>query len=108
MELTFLTPWEIVAGTLARFLTEGPDAEEFARIKAQIRAAEIYARDNVDGLARRTGMALAVGLTLDDIRAWPEVLESVTKDEVMAAAREVLLPERAVTGHLMKPEEATE
>jgi zinc protease len=94
--------------TLARFLTEGPDAEEFARIKAQIRAAEIYARDNVDGLARRTGMALAVGLTLDDIRAWPEVLESVTKDEVMAAAREVLLPERAVTGHLMKPEEATE
>lgn len=91
---------------LAGFLNQGPDLAAFARIKTQLRAAEIYARDDVDGLARRYGEALTVGLTVDDVQGWPEVLQSVTPEDVMAAAAEVLDKRRAVTGWLLNEEAA--
>ena len=53
------------------------------------------------GLARDYGAALSVGLTVADVQAWPQVLQSVTPDDVMAAARQVLDRRRAVTGTLM-------
>jgi zinc protease len=86
---------------LARFLETGVTAEELDRIKAQLRAAEIYARDSAGGLARRVGAALTTGLTLDDVEAWPEALQAVTVDDVMATARDVLDRRRAVTGRIM-------
>ena len=86
---------------LARFLDEGIDPEQFERIKAQIRAAEIYALDDVGDLADRYGRALTSGLTVDDVAAWPEVLQAVTPEDVMAAAREVLDNRRSVTGWLV-------
>jgi zinc protease len=92
---------------LAEFLTTGVDAAAFARVKTQIRAANIYARDNVDGLARRYGEALTSGLTIADVQAWPDVLQAVTEEDVMAAARMVLDRNQAVTGWL-QAEEVTE
>ena len=92
---------------VADFLTEGVDAEALSRIKTQIRASDIYGRDNVDGLARRYGEALAIGLTLQDVQDWPDVLQSVTAEDVLAAARDVLDRRNAVTGWLM-PEEAAQ
>jgi predicted Zn-dependent peptidase len=44
---------------LADFLAKGPDAADFERIKTQIRAGEIYARDDVEGLARMYGEELS-------------------------------------------------
>lgn len=92
--------------TLDAFLERGPDPEAFARIKTQIRAQEIYARDSAGGLARRYGEALTTGLTLADVEAWPDVLQSVTAEDVMAAARKVLDRRQAVTGWLVKEEPA--
>lgn len=89
---------------LARFLEDGVDPEQLERIKLQIRAAEIYARDNVDGIANRYGQALTSGLTVEDVQAWPEVLEAVTEDDILAAAREVLDRRASVTGWLMNEE----
>jgi zinc protease len=91
---------------LADFLTAGVDPAAFARIRTQIRAASIYGRDNVDGLARRYGEALTSGLTVADVQAWPDVLQAVTSDDVMAAARDVLNRDRAVTGWLVAEEPA--
>ncbi len=82
---------------LTDFLAEGVDPEQFERIKTQLRAAEIFARDSVDGLARRYGAALASGLTVADVQAWPEVLQSVTPDDVVEAARMVLDRRQSVT-----------
>ncbi len=93
-------------GVLARFLADGVNAEDLARIKAQIRAETIYGDDNTQGLARKYGAALSIGLTVQDIRDWPDILQSVTAEEVMAAAREVLDRKRAVTGWLTAREEA--
>ena len=92
---------------LAEFLEEGVDPEQLARIKSQLRAEQIYADDNVGGLARRYGAALTSGLTVEDIEAWPDVLESVTGEEIVEAARRVFDRQRAVTGWLMKPAQET-
>ena len=93
-------------GVVDKFLQEGVNAEDFARIKAQVRAAEIYGRDNVQGLARQYGAALATGLTVQDVQDWPDILQSVTAEEVMAAARAVFDRDQAVTGWLTTEEAA--
>jgi len=92
---------------LAGFLKTGPDPAELARIKTEIRASQIYGQDNVQGLARRYGAALAVGLQIQDVQGWPTALESVTAEDVMAAAREVLVPAQSVTGYLTPASGAT-
>lgn len=93
---------------LLEFFRTGVDEEHLNRIKMQLRASEVYARDNVDGIANRYGRALATGLTVADEQAWPEILQAVTADEIMAVAREVLRPEASVTGWLMRDDEVTQ
>lgn len=91
---------------IARFLKDGVEPDAFARIKTQIAAENIYARDDVSGLANQYGGALAIGLTIEDVQKWPDVLQAVTVDDVMTAAAEVFDKRNAVTGWLMKNEEA--
>ena len=88
---------------LARFLEDGVDAEALERIKFGLKAQRIYEKDNVQSLAQRYGRALTSGLGLEDVAAWPEILQSVTEEEIMAVARQVLVPERSVTGWLRAP-----
>jgi zinc protease len=89
---------------LADFLKEGIDPAQFERIRTRIRASEIYAQDNTEGLARRYGEALASGFSIEDVQSWPDVLMSVTEEDVMAAARAVFDKRHAVTGYLTRPE----
>ncbi|SLN19691.1 Insulinase (Peptidase family M16) [Roseovarius litorisediminis] len=89
---------------LAGFLETGVDADQLNRIKMQLRASEIYARDDVGDLANRYGAALSVGLTVEDVQAWPDTLEAVTADDIMTVAREVFDRKKAVTGWLTAPE----
>lgn len=86
---------------LEQFLETGPDPAAFERLKMQIRAAEIYALDDVGDLADRYGQALTSGLTIADVQAWPDVLQAVKIDDVMAAARAVFDKRASVTGWLM-------
>ena len=94
--------------TYAAFLKDGVDAEQLDRIKLQLRASEIYARDNVDGIANRYGRALTSGLTVEDVQAWPDILQAVTAEQIIAAAKQVLQPEVSVTGWLMRDEEISQ
>ena len=89
-------------GVLAVFLQTGVDPEMFASLKMQLRASNIYAKDDVEGLARMYGEALASGLTVQDVQDWPDVLDQVTPEDVMAAAHAVLDRKKAVTGWLMR------
>ena len=93
-----------VDAVLAGFLKDGVDIAAFDRIMTQIRASEIYAKDNTQGLARRYGEALTSGLTVADVQAWPQILQAVTPEDVMAAARDVLDRRHAVTGYLTREE----
>ena len=87
----------------AEFLETGVDEEQLERIKLQIRASEVYAQDNVDGIANRYGRALTSGLTIEDVQAWPAILDAVTAEDIMQAAS-LLRREASVTGWLMRPE----
>lgn len=89
---------------VAEFIEEGIDSEQFKRIKMQMRASQIYEEDSVQGIARRYGAALTSGLTLEDIEAWPDILQAVSEDDVMAAAGRVLDRTKSVTGWLQKPQ----
>ncbi len=88
---------------LAAFLDEGVDPEQLERIKTQVRAGEIYAEDSARALADRYGRALTSGLTIADVEVWPGLLEEITGEEIVAAAREVLNRDRAVTGYVTAP-----
>ena len=93
---------------LAAFMERGVDMEQLERIKMQLRASQIYARDNVDGIGQRYGSALAIGLTVQDVQNWPEVLQAVTADDIMQAARDLFREESSVTGWLMRDTEVTQ
>lgn len=98
---------ETIEGDLDRaleeFLKEGVDPAALERIRTQVRAGEIYARDSVENLANSYGKGLSVGLTVTDIDTWDEALSAVTEADVMEAARLVLNRKNAVTGWLTKP-----
>jgi len=88
---------------LEGFLQDGVDADQLERIKMQVRAAQIYARDDVNGLANLYGSALASGLTIKDVQDWPAILSAVTPEDVMEAAHDVFQLKNSVTGYLTPP-----
>ncbi|MEL7130933.1 MAG: pitrilysin family protein [Pseudomonadota bacterium] len=94
---------EAMDATLTQFLEDGVDPEQLERIKYQLRASQIYERDNVDSIARRYGAALSVGLSIEDVQAWPDILQAVTEEDIMDAARKVFDRNASVTGWLTRP-----
>lgn len=92
---------------LADFLQGGVDPDQFDRLKTQLRASLIYQKDDVGELARMYGSAVTAGLSVADVQAWPDALQAVTAEDVIAAARKVLDRRHAVTGWAMagNPEE---
>ncbi len=91
---------------LEAFLEQGIDAGQLARVQTRIRADEIFARDSAQGQARRIGMGLTSGLTLEDVRGWSDALMAVEAEDVMAAAEAILTDRRnAVTGWLTGPDD---
>jgi zinc protease len=93
---------------LTVFVEGGVDPDQLDRIKMQLRASQVYARDNVDGIANRYGRALSTGLTVADVQAWPDILQAVTGEDIIASARDVLRPETSVTGWLMRDDEVSQ
>lgn len=97
-DVTLLDAEAALDRAISEFLEEGVDEAQLARLKTQYRAAGIYAQDNVNGLANAYGRALTSGLTLEDIHAWPDILQSITSDEIIAAATQVFDLNSSVTG----------
>jgi zinc protease len=77
-------------------------AEDLERVKTQLIAGAIYAQDNQATLARWYGGALTTGLSIEDIRSWPDRIRAVTAEQVRAAAQKWLDRKRSVTGYLIK------
>lgn len=77
-------------------------AEDLERVKTQLIAQAIYAQDNQATLARWYGAALTSGLSIDDIRSWPDRIRAVTAEQVRDAAQKWLDKKRSVTGYLIK------
>ena len=92
-------------GEVARLLKDGVTEEEVIDAKRRLVAQAIFARDSLDGPARIVGMALATGQTVEDIEAWPERIEAVTKADVDAAAKALFREKWSTTGWLLPEDE---
>ncbi|MDA5556740.1 M16 family metallopeptidase [Shimia sp. MMG029] len=90
---------------VAEFMAEGVDAAHLDRLKMQLRASQVYERDSVESVANRYGRGLTSGLTIADIQEWPEILQSITSEDIMAAAEEVFDLRTSVTGWLLAEEQ---
>ena len=91
---------------IADFIDAPIDPERLKSIQTQLRASEIYAKDNVQGLARRYGAALTQSLTVEDVQAWPDILQAVTAEDIKAVAQQVLgNKDQSVTGWVVASEE---
>ena len=86
---------------IAKLLSDGVTAVELKRAKFSLRAAAVFARDNMFTGARIFGSALMAGLSVAQVEAWPDDVAKVTAEDVMAAARHVFNRKRSVTGWMM-------
>ncbi|MEM7489401.1 MAG: pitrilysin family protein [Pseudomonadota bacterium] len=85
---------------IERLLTEGVDQTQLDRIKAQVRASEIYGLDSLQGRARTYGVAITSGLTVEDVEDWPRALDAVTQADILRVAEDVFDMNTSVTGYL--------
>lgn len=88
---------KLLADVVAEGVTEG----ELERAKIGYRASAIYERDSIGGTARLFGAALATGLSIADVEAWPERVAAVSLAEVNDAARYIFDIRKSVTGVLL-------
>jgi zinc protease len=99
-------PFPAVEGAIndviADLIKNGVDAGELERAKTRMIADAVYAQDNQAALARWYGTALTTGQTVADVQAWPDLIRSVSAEQVRAAARTWLERRRSVTGYLVK------
>ena len=97
-----------IDAVLADVSEHGVTADELESAKTRMIADAVYAQDNQATLARWYGSALATGLTVEMVQAWPAAIRAVTADAVREAARTWLERRTSVTGYLvnsLKPEE---
>ena len=88
-----------------RTLAEARDAIDdlaIERAKTRLVAETIYSLDSQSSLARIYGSARAIGESLEEVRAWPDEIRAVTRDDLIDAMDAYLIPRRSVTGHLVK------
>ncbi len=98
----FATVEQVIDGVIADLATNPVRAEDLERVKTQLIAEAIYAQDNQATLARWYGGGLTTGLSIEDIRSWPDRIRAVTAEQVRAAAAKWLDKKRSVTGYLIK------
>ncbi|MGA8694276.1 MAG: pitrilysin family protein [Xanthobacteraceae bacterium] len=97
-----------IDGILAEVIANGVSSDELDRAKTRLIAEAVYAEDNQATLARWYGSALAIGQTVEDVRAWPDRVRAVTAEAVQNAARTWLDRRRSVTGYLVKTVQSAE
>ncbi|WP_315744012.1 MULTISPECIES: pitrilysin family protein [unclassified Bradyrhizobium] len=96
----------VVDGVIAELAQNPARAEDLERVKTQLVAEAIYAQDNQATMARWYGGGLTTGLSIEDIRSWPDRIKAVTAEQVRAAAQKWLQKTRSVTGYLVKDNSA--
>ncbi len=93
---------EVIDRVIADVSQNTVRAEDLERAATQLIAEAIYAQDNQATLARWYGAALTTGLSIEDIRSWPDRVRAVTAEQVRDVAKKWLDKKRSVTGYLIK------
>ena len=78
---------------LKLLIKDGITADELSEAKIKLQNQAIFARDSLSGPALIIGYTLVTGSSLDDIETWPAQIETVTAEQVQAAATRLLNPD---------------
>ena len=87
-----------------RVLHEGVTSEEVESAKTRVKAEAVFASDSLYMVANIFGDAFTSGVSVEEVESWFDRIDAVTPEQISAAARSVLRPERAVTGVLLPAE----
>lgn len=93
-----------VEDVLAGILGSGLAAERVEEAKRRMQADAVYSRDSLGAGANILGRAMAIGLAVEEVEAWPERIAAVTPEAAHQALTEVLDANRSVTAHLLPAE----
>ncbi|HET7887385.1 MAG TPA: pitrilysin family protein [Bradyrhizobium sp.] len=100
--VTFAQLEQVIDDVIDDIAQNGIRAEDLERVKTQLIAETVYAQDNQATLARWYGGAMTTGLSIEDIRSWPDRIRAVTADQVRAVVQKWFDKKRSVTGYLIK------
>lgn len=100
--VSFAEVEQVIDNVIADTVQNPIRAEDLERVKSRLIARAIYAQDSQAVLAQWYGGALTTGLSIEDIRSWPDRIRAVTAEQVRAAAQKWLEKKRSVTGYLIK------
>jgi zinc protease len=93
-----------VETVLAEALESGFASEEVEQAKRRMQAGAVYARDSLGAAANIFGRALAIGLAVEDVEAWPERIAAVSLEAVHRSLIDVLDIKQSVTTQLLPVE----
>jgi len=97
--------WQVeqaIDNVIASIVKAPGPAEDLDGVKTQLITEAIYTQDDQEAMAVRYGEALSSGLSIDDVRNWPDRIRAVTPDQVRIAAQRWLDKKRSVTGYSTK------
>ncbi|HLR17446.1 MAG TPA: pitrilysin family protein [Alcanivoracaceae bacterium] len=77
-----------------------PSQEELQRVRAQVLASNVYKQDSVFGQAMELGAYAMANVPWQLSEALPEKLATITPEDVSAAAKKWLIPERSATAYV--------
>jgi len=92
---------QTIDAILKSYATADAKPADIERAKTQLVAGAMYQRDNQLDLASAYGQALAIGLTVDDVRDWPGRIRAVTAQQIRDAAAKDIIKRESVTGFLL-------
>ena len=94
----------LVDAEIAALADQPPEASELARAKVQIIADSLYARDSQSYLANAFGAAAVISIEPQTVIDWPQLIDSVSAEDVRRAVSTMLIAQHSVTGWLIQAE----
>ncbi len=86
---------------LADFLKNGLNDEELDRAKTLLKAETIFAREGLSSMANIMGWIRMIGLNSDYFTNFPKLVDGISKQAVLNAAKDTIKPEQSVTAILL-------
>jgi zinc protease len=93
-----------VDAEVARIIKDGVTQTELDQARNRFLKAVTFARDSQSGMARIYGSTLSIGMSIEDIQKWPDVIKGVTVEQIKDAASRYLVKDQSVTSYLLPPD----
>ena len=80
---------DAIMAEVAKVLAEGFDEQDVIRVRNNLAANAVYLRENQQSMASTFGRARAIGISLDDILNYADLVKSVSAEDAIEAVRKV-------------------